>query len=65
MAIEITSGSQCDATGCRATLHIGDSCYCESCYQELLDEIAELKKEIENLTSPSPLAIAARKMGGG
>ena len=30
-------------------LHDGDLCYCESCYQELLDKIAILEKEIERL----------------
>lgn len=49
MAIEIESISQCDATGCRTTLHSDDGCYCSSCYQELLDKITELKKEIEKL----------------
>jgi hypothetical protein len=47
MSIAIISDSQCDAKGCRDRLHDGDACYCQSCYQELLDRIKELEKEIE------------------
>jgi len=47
MSIEIISDCQCDATGCRARIHEGESCYCQSCYQELLDRIQELEKEKE------------------
>jgi len=64
MSMEIISDSRCDAKGCNELICTGDLCYCQSCYQELLDRIEELEKEIEKLTSPSDLAIAARKMGG-
>ena len=47
MSIEIISDCQCDATGCRARIHEGESCYCQSYYQELLDRIQELEKEKE------------------
>ena len=47
MSIEIISDSKCDATGCREILHSGDACYCQACYQELLDRIEELEKELE------------------
>jgi len=45
MSIEI----RCDRQGCREILESGDSIYCESCYDEMSQQLNEAKETIKDL----------------
>jgi hypothetical protein len=53
MSIEIMSDSHCDAIGCRTLICTDDACYCQACYQELLDHIQELENELAKFQEES------------